>query len=161
MFRSLALFAPAVALRAPAINNVAPNTLREWLSEDKCFNLALTPQYNNQHSVWGLLQSLKDEGLLKNLKGISACSGGSLPGAFLAADRDFNFFSKHFPENGWLGFGPSEPKITNDYARFMNVSLPKRFEQLKVPFALSVTVWDTDKNIFTSPLAAHPMVVSK
>jgi len=121
-------------------------TLREWLNKDECLNLALVPQYNNQHSIWGLLEFMRKDGLLKHLTGVSACSGGSLPGVFLAAGKDFNDFKQAFPKNGWLGFGPSEPKITQDYERFLSV-LPKKFEDLQIPFALSGTHWDSEKSL--------------
>lgn len=135
-------------------------SLRDWLSNGECFNLALTPQYNNQHTIWGLLTTLKEEGLLKNLTGIAACSGGTIAGSFIAAGLDYKNFTKFWPRKGWLGFHPSEPKLSEDYLQFLS-GLPESFEDLKIPFALSLTNWtDEDAFMTTSKKSASRMIVS-
>jgi len=144
---SLVCSVAAISKQA-VIQDVGQETLHDWMSKDACLNLALVPQYNNQHSIWGLLEFMRNEGLLKHLTGVSACSGGSLPGVFIAAGKQFQDFKSAFPKNGWLGFGPSEPKITQDYEKFLSV-LPKKFEDLLIPFALSGTHWDSEKALKT------------
>jgi hypothetical protein len=118
-------------------------TLKQWLTEGGCYNLVLTPQYNNQHSMFGITEYLRKENLLKKLGGIAAGSGGSLPGAFLAAGSNFSSFQANFPRKGWSGFRPSEPSLTQDYEQFLDATLPPTFGQLKYPLALSLTHWES------------------
>lgn len=56
-------------------------TLRKWLTSGN-FNLAIAPQYNCQHTVFAVLEALKDAQLMEKLSGISAVSGGTVPAAF-------------------------------------------------------------------------------
>lgn len=134
---------------------VRAKNLREWMQEDKCFNIALAPQFNNQHSVFGLLQYFKDEGLLKHVSGIAACSGGVLPAAFIAAGSNFSNFKDNFPPEGWRGFGPSEPKITDDFHRFINNShLPELVQDFEIPISVSLSKWGTEKAMWED----HPNV---
>lgn len=137
-------------------------TLREWLAAGTdCFNVALVPQYNNQHLVFGVMEALKEAGLMRKLTGISACSGGTLPGAFYAAGKSFPEFDATFPKLGWRGFGPSEPKIEEDYRSFLSRNLPSTFEKLEIPLALSMTKWDDISNLKTmTPNNAHSFVVN-
>merc|ERR1719313_1939136 len=98
-------------LQAPLKAEVAiegAQNLREWMQEDECFNIALAPQFNNQHSIFAILQQFKEEGLLKHNTGMAACSGSTLPAVFFGAGRDFYDFNETFPKDGWRGFGPSE-----------------------------------------------------
>lgn len=132
----------ALHVRNPSKEDKSGPSLKDWLSDGRCFNMLLTPQYNNQHSMFGITDFLRNEKLLKNLGGVSAGSGGTLPGAFAAADKNFALFDSLFPREGWGGLGPSEPKITNDYVRILNGSLPRTFEELKYPLGLSLTHWD-------------------
>jgi len=44
-----------------------------------------------------------------------------------------------------MGFGPSEPKITDDYTEFLEKILPKKFEDLKTPLALTATAWEDEE----------------
>lgn len=92
--------------------------------------------------MFGITEFLRKEKLFKHLGGVAAGSGGSLPGAFAAADLDFKTFQDHFPTVGWSGFGPSEPKISKDYDAFLDATLPSTFEELKHPLGLSLTIWD-------------------
>lgn len=103
--------------------------------------MALTPQYNNHYSLFGILEYLETNNLLKKIGGISAASGGSLPAAFLAAGKSYATFQDKFPKEGWGAFGPSEPKISADYKRFLESALPKNFNELKYPLSLSLTEW--------------------
>lgn len=137
-------------------------TLREWLAAgEEPFNVAIVPQYNNQHLVFGIMEALKEAGLMKKLSGISACSGGTLPGAFYAAGKSFRDFDAAFPAKGWAGFGPSEPRIEKDYRAFLARNLPEKFEQLQIPLALSLTKWDDISKIKTMmPQNARPFVAT-
>lgn len=133
-----------VSLNSLHVRQTKLNTqsLKEWLSDERGFHLLLTPQYNNQHSIFGVTEFLQQGNLLKDLRGVSAGSGGSLPGAFAAAGSNFSLFQEHFPKVGWGGLGPAEPKITQDYMRILAATLPKTFEELRYPLGLSLTHWN-------------------
>lgn len=124
-------------------------SLREWLLKDGGFNLALVPQFNNEYTVFGVLEALRDENLLKSVQGISTVSGTTLPGAYLAAGKSFNEFNGDFPAKGWGGFGPGEPNIDKDYREFLSKSLPNSFEELQVPLTVSLTHWDDETAVHT------------
>lgn len=116
------------------------------MEEDECFNIALAPQFNNQHSIFGIMQFFKDHGLMEHVSGIGGCSGGTIPAVFFGAGKDFHDFKKVFPKEGWRGFGPSEPKITKDFHEFVDkAELPERLEQMKIPVAISLSMWGTEK----------------
>jgi len=89
-----------------------------------------------------MTEILREQKLLEHLGGVAAGSGGSLPGAFVAAGGNFSHFAEHFPKKGWGGLGPSEPKITVDYERLLDATLPSTFQELKHPLGLSLTHWD-------------------
>merc|ERR1719324_1451920 len=119
-------------------------TLQDWMNDEKGFNVVFTPQYNNQHSMFGVTDFLQQKNHMKNVKGIAASSGGSLPAAHAAAGSNFSTFERSFPTEGWSGFSPSEPKISNEYKKMLVNTLPKTFEELQVPLGLSLTHWEDE-----------------
>merc|ERR1719281_550191 len=93
--------------------------------------------------MFGMLEALKEEDLLKGVKGISSVSGTTLPAMFHASETPFSKFKEQFPEKGWGGIGPAEPKIEEDYRKFLTNSVPDHFEDLKIPTAISLTRWNS------------------
>merc|ERR1719160_533044 len=94
--------------------------------------------------MFGVTDFLQQKNHMKNVKGIAASSGGSLPAAHAAAGSNFSTFERSFPTEGWSGFSPSEPKISNEYKKMLVNTLPKTFEELQVPLGLSLTHWEDE-----------------
>jgi hypothetical protein len=100
--------------------------------------------------------------LLKHVSGIAACSGGTVPALFIGAGKNFEDFKETFPAVGWQGFGPAEPKITEDFHRFVDkANLPENLKDMSIPIAVSLSMWATDKAMWEPNPNVTALVVNR
>jgi len=133
-------------------------TLRKWIANSNCMNLASQPLMNTQFAQLGALDALRDANLLEKVTGMSGVSSGAFVLA-LAATQDFKNNSRSFRNiwPGWANMIPkdqflktggkmADPHLSSWYEkRVLNNVLPASFEELKIPLAVVAVAYDDEK----------------
>lgn len=150
-------------------NHPDGTTMRQWMKDTKCLNLASQPLMNTQFAQLGALDALNDAGVLEKVTGMSGVSSGAFV-VSLAATKDFRQNSKIFRERwpGWAHIVPEsegendDPKLTEFYhERVLNHVLPDSFEELRVPVAITAVAYEDDGAAASiDGKRAQPFVVS-
>jgi len=139
-------------------------TLRGWIMNQKCLNMASLPLMNTQFAQLGALDALNDEGLMRKVTGVSGVSSGAFVTA-IAASRNQSAASETFRRTwpGWSNLGSNkDPDMSRLYQeKVLDLVLPATFEELKVPLAVTAVHYADEKaakNIDNKK--AEPFVIS-
>jgi len=144
-------------------------TLRQWIKDTKCLNVASQPLMNTQFAELGALDALRDAGVWDKVTGLSGVSSGAFVMA-LAATEDFAQNSRKFRQiwPGWANLVPEgkggmkDPHFSEYYTkRILNKVLPNSFEELKIPLSVTAVAYK-DETAATNidGKRADPMVLS-
>jgi hypothetical protein len=120
-------------------------TLREWMKEGSCLNVAFQPLLNTHYLLLGLMDGLRDENALEKVSGYSGVSSGAFIAALMATEDSKNksaLFRQTFP--GWNSFGVKDPEVSENYGKYLRTILPEKFEDLKTPTAVGLTKYVDD-----------------
>jgi len=139
-------------------------TLRKWIQQTQCLNMASLPLLNTQFAQLGAIDALESEGLMDKVTGVSGVSSGAFITA-LAATKDRKKASETFRKiwPGWMNMGATvDPEMSNNYkAKVLDKVLPKTFEELKIPLAIVAVKYQDDKAAATvDNKRADPVVIS-
>merc|ERR1719171_2906474 len=88
-------------------------TLRKWMEEQPCLNMASLPLMNTQFAQLGALDALESEGLMDKVTGLSGVSSGAFVTA-LAASKNRSRASSKFRSiwPGWANLGTTtDPEL--------------------------------------------------
>lgn len=167
MLKTILVLATAAAAITPLKLNEKGRTMRQWIENTQCLNVASQPLMNTQFAQLGAMDALNDAGLMNKVTGMSGVSSGAFVTA-LAATKDFSENSRKFRQvwPGWDGLVPeggmSDPALSQHYEqKILKEVLPASFEELKIPIAIVATAYDTEDAAKNLDLpSAHPMVLS-
>jgi len=142
---SLALVVGGNGLAIKARKPSAP-TLRQFLAEGDCLNVGFQPLMNTQFMLLGQMDALRDEGALKKVTGLTGVSTGAFISALYATnDKNATLkFRKSWP--GWskLSKVQKDPELSEGYTTYLKTILPTRFDDLKIPLAITVTLFENE-----------------
>jgi len=139
-------------------------TLRSWMQSQKCLKMASLPLMNTQFAQLGFLDALNDAGLMEKVTGVSGVSSGAFVTAIAASKNQSETsakFRKIWP--GWSNMGASkDPEMSANYKeKVLDQVLPKTFEELKIPLAVTAVHYLDDKAAATvDGKRAEPVVIS-
>merc|ERR1719265_1109727 len=88
-------------------NHPEGKTLRDWIMNTNCLNLASQPLMNTQFAQLGALDALSDAGLMDKVTGLAGVSSGAFVMA-LAATQNFSHNSQRFRQI-WPGWSKMIP----------------------------------------------------
>jgi hypothetical protein len=139
-------------------------TLRKWMQNQPCLNMASLPLMNTQFAQLGALDALHSEGLMEKVTGLSGVSSGAFVTA-LAASRNHSLASSQFRSlwPGWSNMGAKkDPDMSAFYrSKVLDKVLPQTFEELKIPLAVVAVHYQTEKAAAAiDNKKADPVVIS-
>merc|ERR1719498_2066140 len=92
-------------------------TLRKWMQQQPCLNMASLPLMNTQFAQLGAIDALESEGLMDKVTGMSGVSSGAFVTA-VAASKNRSLASSIFRSKwpGWSNLGANkDPDFSSNY----------------------------------------------
>merc|ERR1719161_2162154 len=106
--KTIAVLILAIGANAQLREHPMGLTMRDWINQTKCLNVASQPLMNTQFAQLGALDAIHDAGLMDKVTGLSGVSSGAFVMA-LAASEDYKKNSRKFRKI-WPGWGKIVPE---------------------------------------------------
>lgn len=139
-------------------------TLRKWMKNQKCINMASLPLMNTQFAQLGAIDALESEGLMDKITGLSGVSSGAFVAALAASKNrslSSSLFRTHWP--GWSNLGANkDPDFSMNYKeKVLDKVIPATFEELKIPLSVVAVHYQNERAAAAiDNKKADPVVIS-